>query len=148
MRHRVRAIRRSRGELLGSWPGFVMLLLLAAVLATLSTGASALRTQRGLQQAADAAALAGAMAIDEDQYAVHGLLGPDPIDADEARDRVIESVAVAPGEGRATVEQVHVEGADVRVHLSMPLFPDPPGAHLGLWAHARSHATLVYRDPP
>jgi hypothetical protein len=53
-----------------------------------------------------------------------------------------------PGVAAAVVEQVHVVGADVWVHLRMPVFLDPPGALLGLWADARSHASLVYEGAP
>ena len=133
---------------LGGWLGVILLGVLVVTLLVVGSAARAIRADHQLQQAADAAALAGALAIDLDAYSVHGVLGPSPLDADAARIRAMAAIADMPGVAAAVVEQVRVVGPDVLVHLRMPLFPDPPGALLGLWAHARSHASLVYEDAP
>lgn len=133
---------------LGGWLGVLLLAALVLTLLGVGDAARAIRADHHLQQAADAAALAGALAIDEDAYYVHGVLGPSPLDADAARTRAMAAIADMPGVAAAVVEQVQVDGPDVLVDLRMPLFSDPPGALLGLWAHARSRASLVYEDAP
>lgn len=133
---------------LGGWLGVLVLGALVVTLLGVGSAARAIRADHQLQQAADTAALAGALAIDLDEYSVHGVLGPSPLDADAARMRATAAMTGMPGVAAAVVEQVRVVGPDVLVHLRMPLFPDPPGALLGLWAHARSHASLVYEDAP
>ena len=118
--------------------------ILCAVLMLVSVGAGAYVADQRLQKLTDAAALAGAEAVDLEMYSLHGAGSAAPINGHEAHVRIMEVLGRAPEVDAVTLEEFSVSGADVRVSLSMPLDLELVGTTFGFELRANSHARLIY----
>jgi hypothetical protein len=128
----------------GAIRSVLVLGILGAVLMLVSAGAGAYVAGQRLQKLTDAAALAGAEAIDLETYSVHGAGSAAPINSREAQARIKEVLGRAPEADAVALEDFSVSGADVHVSLSMPLDLELVGTTFDLKLHAKSHARLVY----
>ena len=124
--------------------GVLALGILFAVLMLISVGAGTYVADQRLQKLTDAAAVAGAEAIDLEMYSVHGASSVAPIDSQEAQARIKEVLRRAPEADAVALVDFSVSGADVHVSLSMPLDLELVGTAFDLALHAKSHARLIY----
>ncbi len=141
-----------RGSTLVLGIGLAALCLLAGVVG-IDVAAAFLQRQQ-LLALADAAALAGAQAIDLEAYYEHGASAATALDAAAVPVRVRRHLAAAGAASSVPglrVEQVVSDRDDVRVVLSAPLslpfWPDVAQAAMGERIVVTARARLAYREP-
>ena len=140
-----------RGSTLILGLGLVVVCVLAGVVA-IDVGAAHLQ-RRNLLALADAAALAGAQAIDLDAYYRDGASAATALDARSVPVLVRRHLAATLAQGSpasVAIERIAADADEVVVRLSVPL--DVPlwraaaGAVLGERVVVEAHARLAYRE--
>lgn len=134
---------RERGSIMVLTLGFIVICVLAV--AVVVDASSVFLQRRSLQAAVDAAALAGAQAIDLDDYYVRGAAQGIRLDPVAVNTAVRDYLARTEG---VRFESVRIEGGEVVVRARSRVRPPfsgwltPSGAHT---LTAEAGATLVYR---
>lgn len=104
--------------------------------------------RRNLAAIADAAALAGAQAIDLDEYYAHGAsegTALDPVSVARVVRANVAAIARADGITSMRLEGVESDGERVLVHLSAPLAVPFLGSMIGERTEVSASARLDYR---
>jgi len=142
--------RTDRGSALVFGVGLVAICLLAGV-AAVDVAAAHLQ-RRNLLALADAAALAGAQAIDLDAYYRDGASAATTVDPGQVSALVRAHLIAADAAGSVdaiAVDRVYGSGGDVVVRLSAPLrlpfWPAAATAMFGERVVVEAHARLAYR---
>ncbi len=141
-----------RGSVLLLGIGFVIVCLLAVAVAV--DVSAAFLQRRALMSIGDAAALAGAQAVDLDAYYANGATRGTRLDprlvAGAARRHVaaMASAGEAGKSGEVTIDSIASDGVNVVVRLSAPLDLPFFGAVRQEWVRVESSARLDYRPAP
>ena len=146
MRRRTPGLDAEDGSVLLLGIGLLAVCLLAVVVVV--DGAAAYLQRRALMAVADAAALAGAQAIDVEAYYRSGAttgtrLAPQAVDAAARR-----QVARARQVGSVTIDGLATDGETVRIRLSQPVDLPFLGDALAARVRVESAARLDYRPEP
>ena len=108
-----------RGTVLVLGVGLIAVALLALLIAV--NACSAFLQRSSLLSVADAAALAGAQAIDVDAYYANGATEGTRLDPAQVQSVVTRQIRRADGASDIAVERIDTDGRTVRVRLTRPL---------------------------